>query len=289
MVPSGCCLAADAEHLYCGHFAQVNLPRTGSFGVNVVYLHDGQCRPLNITGPFLPESVSALATDGNDLWVGGMGYIALIDPTRLQVKRFTNIHAESVEKIQVGGGYVWAQFNGYLYRAPLGDFQEKFLRGQLAQLVPFQFQKDSNGAAVFQHLHVRENMVERDGMNYSGFKFTIPAWADGNLKLIYIMAKTEAEKDFGAYMVSQIVSENGPSAGSYGYLRESLTNYPQLQSQFLYTKNLTTQTFDVKRLEPGKTYAIWFEFNDKNMPDIAFAMTVNSPRGTNELGTLPLR
>jgi hypothetical protein len=51
---------------------------------------------------------------------------------------------------------------------------------------------------------------------------------------------------------------------------------------------LTTQNLDMKQLEPGKTYGIWFEFDEKNMPDIAFAMTVNSKRGTNEFGMLPL-
>ena len=155
--------------------------------------------------------------------------------------------------------------------------------------MPFQFQKDINGAALLQRLPVRENTVEREGMYYCGFKFTIPPWADGNLKLMYVMAKTEAQKDYGAYMVSQIVSENGPSPGSYGYLRESLTNYPQLHAHFPYAGKLTTQKFDMKRLEPGKTYGIWFEFDKPDLPDIAFAMTVNSPRGTNEFGMLPLR
>jgi hypothetical protein len=288
-VSSGSCLAADAEHLYCGQFDFVSAARTGSFGVTVLDLRDGQCRPLNITGPILPNSVSALAIDGKDLWVGGMGYIAVIDPAQDLIKNFAMLHAESVDKIQVGGGYVWAQYNGYLYRAPIGDSQEKFYRTQLARLVPFQCQKDTNGAAILQRLPVRENMVERDGMYYCGFKFTIPPWADGNLKLMYVMAKTEAQKDYGAYMVSQIVSENGPSPGSYGYLRESLTNYPQLHTQFPYAGKLTTQTFDIKRLEPGKTYGIWFGFDKPDLPDIAFAMTINSPRGTNEFGILPMR
>jgi hypothetical protein len=297
-----CCLAANAEHLYTGQFDYIiGSTRSGTFGVNVVNLRDGQCRPLKIMGSFLPNSVSALAVDGNYLWVGGMGYIALIDPAQDQIKNFAIIHAESVDKIQVGGGYVWAQYGGYLYRSPLaveenlgsasnGNSQHEFLHTNFAKLVPFQFQKDTNGAAVLQRLHVRENMVERDGMNYCGFKFAIPAWADGNLKLMYIMAKTEAEKDFSVdHMDSQIISESGPSAGSYGYLRESLANYPLLQAQFPYTGKLTTQNFDIKGLEPGKTYGIWFEFDDKNLPDIAFAMTVNSPRGTNEFGALPLR
>ncbi|HEX5397865.1 MAG TPA: hypothetical protein VFY06_02320, partial [Verrucomicrobiae bacterium] len=288
-VSGGISLVADAEHLYCGQFDYTYLPHDGSFGVNVVNLHNNQYRPLNITGPFLPDSVSALAIEDKNLWVGGMGYIALIDPAQGQIKNYAVIHAASVDKIQVGGGYVWAQYNGYLYRAPLGDSKEKFFRSQLARLVPFQFQKDTNDAARIQLLSVHTNMVERGGMYYCGFKFTLPAWADGNLKLMYIMAKTEAEKDYSAYMVSQIISENGPSPGSYGYLRENLASYPQLKAQFPYTGKLTTQTFDTTRLEPGKTYGIWFEFNKPDLPDIAFAMTIDSPRGTNEFGALPLR
>jgi hypothetical protein len=42
-------------------------------------------------------------------------------------------------------------------------------------------------------------------------------------------------------------------------------------------------------LKPGQTYAIWFSFKEKDMPDIAFAMTIKSNRGTNEFGALPLR
>jgi hypothetical protein len=45
----------------------------------------------------------------------------------------------------------------------------------------------------------------------------------------------------------------------------------------------------MNRLEPGKTYGIWFVVQEKNYPDIAFAMTIKSNRGTNEFGVLPLR
>jgi hypothetical protein len=42
-------------------------------------------------------------------------------------------------------------------------------------------------------------------------------------------------------------------------------------------------------LQAGKTYGIWFGFHEKNMPDIAFAMTITSKRGSDEFGALPLR
>lgn len=271
------------------------------FGLKAFDFNNGEWRDFKAVEGLPRFAVSALATDGNDLWVGGVGYLVWLDPKQNAIKTFAYIPALHFDKIQVGEGYVWAQGGGYLYRSPLAvaenldvasnrNSQFAFLQSHFAKFVPFQFQKNVNGVAILQRLPVHEGMIERDGMYYCGFKFTIPAWADGNLKLMYILAKTESNEDFIAnYMVSQIISENGPPVGSYGNFRESLSNYPQLKAQFPYTTTLTTQIFDIKRLEPGKTYGIWFEFDSPNLPDIDFAMTINSPRGTNELGRLPLR
>ena len=51
--------------------------------------------------------------------MGGQGYIALVDPAQDKVLKYAYLHSRSVDKIQVGGGYVWAQFNWHLYKAPL--------------------------------------------------------------------------------------------------------------------------------------------------------------------------
>jgi hypothetical protein len=45
---------------------------------------------------------------------------------------------------------------------------------------------------------------------------------------------------------------------------------------------------DMNQLKAGETYGVWFCFHEANMPDIAFAMTIKSKRGTNEFGALPL-
>jgi len=52
------------------------------------------------------------------LWVGGMGYIALVNPAQDKVLGFAYVQAKTLDRIQVGG-YVWAQFDWHLYRAPL--------------------------------------------------------------------------------------------------------------------------------------------------------------------------
>lgn len=297
-----CCLAVDADQLYAGQFRGMSGDAKGaSFGLKTFDFRGGAWRDFPAVEGLPRNAISTLARDGSDLWIAGMGYLAWVDPVQDVIKKFANIPAYCVDKIQVGGGYVWAQYNGYLYRAPLSviedsastatrSSQREFIQTNFAKLVPFRFQKDANGAASLQRLNVRGNMIERGRMYYCGFKFTVPAWADGNLKLMYVMAKTEAEKNFSVtYMNSDIIPENGPSVGSFEFLREDLASYPQLGARFPYTRKVTTQDFDVNHLEPGKTYGIWFEFDNKNLSDITFAMTIDSPRGTKEFGTLPLR
>jgi len=276
-------LASDAERLFVGQYG------TGQLGVSILDFKAGQWRSLKASEVLPSGKVSALTLDGNDLWVGGDGYLALVDPDRDKVRQFAIIPAAAVDHIQIGGGYVWAEYDGHLHRAFLGGSRHEFIQSNFAKFVPVQFQKDTNGMAVLQCLRVSENRFSLKNTYFCGFKFTVPPWCDGDFRLLYVLAKTEAEKDFSVkYMKSDIIPENGGLVGTCDYLREDLGRYPQLKKQFPYTGMLTTQNLDMKQLEPGKTYGIWFEFDEKNMPDIAFAMTVNSKRGTNEFGMLPL-
>jgi hypothetical protein len=68
-----------------------------------------------------PEAVTTLTLDGPNLWVGGMGYIALVNPVQDKVLSFAYVQAKVVDRIQVGGSYIWAQFDWHLYRAPLNN------------------------------------------------------------------------------------------------------------------------------------------------------------------------
>ena len=48
---------------------------------------------------------------------------ALLDPARDELLHFALVQADTVERIQIAGGYVWAQFDWHLYRAPLSALQ----------------------------------------------------------------------------------------------------------------------------------------------------------------------
>ncbi len=71
----------------------------------------------------LPAPPTALHLNGQDLWVGGEGYLGLVDIPRRELRKICYIPARTVDRIQVGGGYVWAQFDKHLHRAPLSDLQ----------------------------------------------------------------------------------------------------------------------------------------------------------------------
>jgi hypothetical protein len=51
------------------------------------------------------------------VWAVGEAYIARVSLVQNKVLNFCRINAESVERIQLGGGYVWAQFHNALHRA----------------------------------------------------------------------------------------------------------------------------------------------------------------------------
>jgi len=75
-----------------------------------------------------PGRVTALAPDGGRLWVGGFGYIALMDPAKNDLSAIGYVQADSVDRLQTAGGFLWAQFRCNLYRVSLanvGSAQER--------------------------------------------------------------------------------------------------------------------------------------------------------------------
>jgi tetratricopeptide (TPR) repeat protein len=109
-------LAIGAGKLYVGHEGS----SSRGLGVLSFSFRDGSWQSFPEV-PGLPGlAVTTITADGDDLWVGGRGYLALLDTTRNKVLNFAYVQAFGVDRIQVGGNYVWAQFGGQLYRAPLG-------------------------------------------------------------------------------------------------------------------------------------------------------------------------
>ena len=170
------------------------------------------------------------------------------------------------------------------------DHRSQFLQKNFSKFVRVQFQKGDTTVAVIQNLRTKDNSFEYAGFYYCGFQFTVPEWLDGDFQWMWLLAKSKQQKDFFAHNNAwYIIPQRGSSKGFDNFSTKPVAEYPRLKQQFPYTVNLMTQNLDKNRLEPGRTYGIWFRFQEQDVPDIAFSMTISSDRGAKEFGLLPLR
>ena len=166
--------------------------------------------------------------------------------------------------------------------------RNQFLQQNFAKFVPVKFQKGDGTNAVIQRLKTRENRFEYDGMYYSGFRFTLPD-LNGVFAWIWILDNTEAQKGFWPEdSVWYIVPEKGRMKGFRNFNKWPVSDHKDLQRQFPYTPTFFHQTLHSSQFSSGKTYAIWFAYKEVDFPDIAFAMTIDTPRGREQFGSLPI-
>jgi hypothetical protein len=118
------CLLRDPKYLFVGrNWNYFGENKTESLGVSLLDLSAKNAAWQELKRPdgLPPGRVTALALDSGRLWVGGFGYIALVDPAKDEVRAVAFVQTESVDRLQTGGGYIWAQFNCHLYRIALSD------------------------------------------------------------------------------------------------------------------------------------------------------------------------
>jgi len=122
-VRDGCCLATDTEDLYFGEFNFGWVGKPGPPGLMTFNFRNGQWHSFKALPELPSDAVTVITPDDGKVWIGGTGYIALIDPKHDKLCNFTYIRSRTVDRIQIGGGYLWAQYNGYLHRAALSSMQ----------------------------------------------------------------------------------------------------------------------------------------------------------------------
>lgn len=168
--------------------------------------------------------------------------------------------------------------------------RREFLQKHFDKFIPAKFQIDGPQVALLQSLPVQKSMLEYNGRNYCGFKFTVPPEIDGNLKWMQILDKTEAEKDFVApNFKCFIVPRDGKMKGTVTYSAAPVNSYKKLRERFPYTRRFISYELPRQYLKPGEEYGIWFSFEENNPPDIAFALTIQSHSGYMRYGILPMQ
>ena len=127
----GGCLAADSERIFLGqdrsqldYGGQLNA--ACELGVHVMNLKNGQSRKFAEAEGLPCSAVTTMTLDGQNLWIGGTGFIACVDAEKGKVRKLAYVKTRGallngVQQIQVGGGYVWANFDKHLHRASLQD------------------------------------------------------------------------------------------------------------------------------------------------------------------------
>lgn len=167
----------------------------------------------------------------------------------------------------------------------------QFLQKNFDKFVAVKFKKGPATESMMHLIPINEAMFDYEGAHYCGFKFTVPPWADGDFKWMYLFAKNGKNKDFSTNDFSWfIIPESGRSKGFAHFQQMDFrARYPELKERYPHTWTLTVQSLDASRMVPGKTYGIWFRFVADDLPDIAFSMTIDSERGAREFGVLPLK
>jgi hypothetical protein len=114
-------LVGDTERLFVGSFNHdPGPPNSGPLGVSFLTFSNGGWSQVQDFGRFRPTSVTTLTVDVPFVWVGGFAYIAKIDPVKNELVRFAEVPSATVESIKIGGGFVWAVYDGQLHRGPIG-------------------------------------------------------------------------------------------------------------------------------------------------------------------------
>jgi len=117
-IGSGSCIAADAERLYGG-----SVGNSPVLGVTVWEFKSNKVWGFDAADSLPYQKVTALCLDGQDLWVGGFGFVALVDTDDGKVRKFAYVPASSVDEIQVGNGYVWAKYDWHLHKTLLSTLR----------------------------------------------------------------------------------------------------------------------------------------------------------------------
>jgi hypothetical protein len=166
-----------------------------------------------------------------------------------------------------------------------------FLQKNFTNFVPVKFLSPTNKTeAAFQRFKVNDHLIgEFEGRYYSGIRFTVPEWIDGDFQWMFMHLPRGAQKGKRVSFQWYILPERGEMIGFADYTPGKLANYPELRKRFPSTTDAYAQTLKRDDLKPGQSYALWFGHRQAVVPDIAFALTIKSEHGQKQFGAIPAR
>jgi hypothetical protein len=168
--------------------------------------------------------------------------------------------------------------------------RREFLQKNFDKFFPARFEKDGPTFARIQTMPVRDHLIEYQGRYYCGFRFKMPPVLLGDLKWMYLFSRTDSQKDYAVRNFEwYIVRKHGTMAGFKTYDSKPMSDYPELRERIPHSNTVTVQVLPQRNLLPGQEYAIWFSFEQMDVPDLAFAISIQSSMDLAAFGKLPLR
>jgi hypothetical protein len=82
-------------------------------------LQSRQCSNLRAFDGFPAGVASAVYPSDPGLWIGGLGYLALVDPKRDEMLRYAYVCAREVDQLVATDSVLWAIYDKHLHWARL--------------------------------------------------------------------------------------------------------------------------------------------------------------------------
>ena len=170
-----------------------------------------------------------------------------------------------------------------------------FIQQNWTNFPSLSFQAPTNQVeAAFQRVLVDDHLFcEADDRFYSGVRFTVPSWLDGDIAfaLVHLYASKNDLRRRPGYSWG-VTAERGEMPALLKLDRIPFADFPAAQAKFPNSEKAYATTVQRRFLLPGATYVFWqahWGQTDGVVPDVAFTITVDSARGRKEFGEIVWR
>lgn len=182
--------------------------------------------------------------------------------------------------------------NWYEVRPPSST--TRYLQRHWTNFPVVKFLPPTNGnETVFQPVQITRHMIGPfKGRFYSGVRFTVPEWMDGDFEfaLVHLYRSKDELRRRPGYSWGVAV-EQGEFYGFKDVDRVQFKDLPETVARYPFTEKAYTCAIKQQYFVPGRTYLLWqFHYgNEVVVPDLALGMTIMSPRGRREFGEITWR
>jgi hypothetical protein len=170
----------------------------------------------------------------------------------------------------------------------------RFLQRHWTNFPALKFLKPTDGKeTAFQRAGIHGHIIGPfKGRFYSGVRFTVPEWMDGDFEfaLVHLYRSADELRRRPAYSWG-IVAERGEFYGFKDVERVQFQDLPERQARYPFTEKAYTAAVKREYFVPGKTYVLWqYHYRSEGVvPDLELAMTIVSARGREEFGEITWR